>query len=1018
MSGTTNLDGAVGSPVTIGATIHSDIFFDGLIDEVAVFDTHLSDSIINNIYSRGMAALRFQVRSCDDPACSGEAFIGPDGTRSSYYSELDNSAIGLPNLSLTNLSSNRYFQYETSFDTSDASIQPYLYDVSITTDGSSYSTDSPSIRPSSSFNQQDLYELTGFEETAVKDANAEIYYHLSDDNASTWKWWNGSSWADIQEGVLSDADTLALWHLNGLTGDVVDSSSYSNNGANQGASRGVAGKYGNAFDFDGATHYIDIPYNASLNLVNTDFTIEFWINTDDADGVVIKKYTGSVGGDSWGVRLSSGVVEFYDGSSWISTGITANTGSWKHIAITGNDSTNTLEFFEDGKSKGTHSFHDITANTQNVFIASDLDSDYLDASLDEIRISGRVRSDEEILKSVWLFNTADEVDSNINAYSVTTEDIMFKAFLKSDGDAQADLDNLRLSCTYSINNSPSATVPGNISQAVDGSGLVTFETTVSDSDNDDTRLKVEYSDDGGVHWYDAVIDSVTPDSGTVSLNNAVEYQIGSTDAIDSSGGDVGLTIVWDTQSASNGNGSLDDQDLTDVQVRVIPNDNISDGAAGVSASFEVDNLDPAGLANFTALSAGTSWLSWSFDSVTTENNFNHYEVWYGTDQAVVESRGGGASEWDNSDDANLANMTASSTTISGLSSGTTYYAKIWAVDDFGNESTTTIASNKTSSSSSSSSGGGGGGGGGGASSASTSSSSTSSKSSSTQEEVQVCLEYDSGRSRTFLDLSSDHWAYKYIEFLKKIKLIETDEYILNGYSINASATTAEVGPDNNIKRYELIKMVLNANCIPVREDISSENGQVFSDISRDLTDDEGTNFAKKVMYTALDEGIISGYSEDFSARPWNDVNRAEAMKIILKAAGIDVEGAATDAFNDVGEQDWFREYVAYAYKKGIVKGYSDDPGYFHPERTMTRAEASKVIALAMPLSNKVHTELKQTIFDLFADDIPYDTGEVLGLKAVAEKEAPNVLLVISLMIFGIYIVTVFSYMISKFIWRK
>ena len=43
------------------------------------------------------------------------------------------------------------------------------------------------------------------------------------------------------------------------------------------------------------------------------------------------------------------------------------------------------------------------------------------------------------------------------------------------------------------NTPPEATMPTSIDQAVDGSGYISFQTTVSDVDLDDTRLKVEYS---------------------------------------------------------------------------------------------------------------------------------------------------------------------------------------------------------------------------------------------------------------------------------------------------------------------------------------------------------------------------------------------------------------------------------------------------------------------------------------------------------------------------------------------
>lgn len=981
-----NMDAAVGSPITIGATIHTDTFFNGLIDEVAVFDSALADAVVNDIYTRGVESLNYQVRSCDDGLCSGETFIGPDGTASTYYSERMSSTLGLPALTLTNVVPNQYFQYKAGFATDNVAYSPELSSVTIMTDGSSFSENAPEIVPASLYTHADLYQLTDFEEIAVKAANSEIYYQISN-NSMDWNWWNGVTWSDIAGGIMSDANTISLWHLNGSGGSVLDVSSYNNSGVNNGTVRGVVGKYGNAFDFDGVDDYVDVPYAPSLNLGGTDFTIDFWINTTDSDGIIIKKYTGSIGGDSWGVRLNGGIIEFYDGITWISSGIVANDGSWKHVAITADDASNSLEFFENGKSFGSATFSDITPNAQNVFIGSDLASSHFDGMLDELRISNKVRTDDEILRSVWLFNTATEVAANIGSYSVTANDFVFKSFLKSDGVDQAALDNVRLSCTYSTSVAPTATVPLNMVQATDGSGYVAFDVTVSDANSDDTKLKVEYSDDNGANFYDAEIVSAGVNSGTVDVDNSAGYQIGSLDAIDSFGGAVDLTVIWDTKSFNNGNGSLDAFDISDIQLRVIPNDFGLDGSYSTSASFGVDNLSPFGLANLALNSVATDSVSVSFDSSTVENNFNHYELWYGTSQSDVDSRSGGAGVWNDSHDAGLANMSASSTTITGLSSSTTYFVKIWSVDDFGNEETVALVSDTTNALAAPAGGGGGGGGGGGSSSQYTI----------TNKEIEIveglgesevdnlhaaaaCLAYDDERSLVFSDLNEDHWGYRFLDFLKKVKMVSQDQYVISGYANPDNDELAEVGPDNNVKRYELVKMVLGANCYAIKNDISGEGDNLFefSDLPRSFNEDDALNYARRVMYTALDYDIIQGYS-DGSARPFDDVNRAEATKIILNAAGIDLsveplspEDIDQRPFIDVNTDDWFYQFIDYAFGKGIVRGYEDDPGYFHPERTMQRAASAKVVTLSMPLSQKVDIEMKREVFNRFDDIIPYE----------------------------------------------
>ena len=69
-------------------------------------------------------SIRLQARSCNDSSCSSEAFIGPDGTNSSFFSAADHE-------SLAALANNRYFQYTIYFETDDPEDSPRLYNVSV-----------------------------------------------------------------------------------------------------------------------------------------------------------------------------------------------------------------------------------------------------------------------------------------------------------------------------------------------------------------------------------------------------------------------------------------------------------------------------------------------------------------------------------------------------------------------------------------------------------------------------------------------------------------------------------------------------------------------------------------------------------------------------------------------------------------------------------------------------------------------------------------------------------------------
>lgn len=105
--------------------------FDGILDEVAVYNRALTPTEIQDRYIRGVSQLSFQVRSCDDASCSGESFVGPDGTGSTDYSELNSAALALPTFSITNVSDNQYFQYQVTLATRDSLLSPELLSVTV-----------------------------------------------------------------------------------------------------------------------------------------------------------------------------------------------------------------------------------------------------------------------------------------------------------------------------------------------------------------------------------------------------------------------------------------------------------------------------------------------------------------------------------------------------------------------------------------------------------------------------------------------------------------------------------------------------------------------------------------------------------------------------------------------------------------------------------------------------------------------------------------------------------------------
>ncbi|CAG0935748.1 hypothetical protein TFLX_04598 [Thermoflexales bacterium] len=100
-------------------------YFSGLLDEVAIYTRTLSAGEVLDHYLRGALRLGFEVRSCDDALCAGEAF-GP-----TIYSEQGNATLGLPSIVLNGVPDNRYFQYRATLIADDPDYAPALHRVTV-----------------------------------------------------------------------------------------------------------------------------------------------------------------------------------------------------------------------------------------------------------------------------------------------------------------------------------------------------------------------------------------------------------------------------------------------------------------------------------------------------------------------------------------------------------------------------------------------------------------------------------------------------------------------------------------------------------------------------------------------------------------------------------------------------------------------------------------------------------------------------------------------------------------------
>jgi hypothetical protein len=86
------------------------------------------------------------------------------------------------------------------------------------------------------------------------------------------------------------------------------------------------------------------------------------------------------------------------------------------------------------------------------------------------------------------------------------------------------------------------------------------------------------------------------------------------------------------------------------------------------------------------------------------------------------------------------------------------------------------------------------------------------------------------------------------------------------------------------------------------------------------------------------KNIITGYP-DGTFRPDRTITRAEFSTILAKALHIPSETAAT-SFSDITGH-WAQGYIAPLVKKGYIKGYPD--GSFRPDQPVKRSEVAAIV---------------------------------------------------------------------------
>jgi hypothetical protein len=117
------------SPLYIGAFSGNARYFNGDIDEIALYSRALPAQEVADHYHRGEERIRITYRACQLANCSDANLVGPSGV-GTYYSEETSSALSTPTYAINGIG--RYAQFGTTLTTGDTSLTPVVKNISLT----------------------------------------------------------------------------------------------------------------------------------------------------------------------------------------------------------------------------------------------------------------------------------------------------------------------------------------------------------------------------------------------------------------------------------------------------------------------------------------------------------------------------------------------------------------------------------------------------------------------------------------------------------------------------------------------------------------------------------------------------------------------------------------------------------------------------------------------------------------------------------------------------------------------
>ncbi|HGE71708.1 TPA: LamG domain-containing protein [Candidatus Poribacteria bacterium] len=210
-------------------------------------------------------------------------------------------------------------------------------------------------------------------------------------------------WSSTEAQIVKDG-LVSYWSLDKSTidGNKVKDTVGNNNGEMKGSPKVVAGKIGEALEFNGTSDYVEIPNNDNMNFGTGDFTLCVWAKTKATTGRWAQRQDIAGKGDpsvsGYAISADSNKGFFWVGGAGEFTGTTdINDDKWHYIV--GVRKSSDCFIYVDGKleGKGTNA-ENVDTTLSMIFAKHPLKSEsYFAGAIDDVSLYKRALTENEIL---------------------------------------------------------------------------------------------------------------------------------------------------------------------------------------------------------------------------------------------------------------------------------------------------------------------------------------------------------------------------------------------------------------------------------------------------------------------------------------------------------------------------------------------------------------------------------------------------------------------------------------------